>query len=306
MKKMINKTHNEGLLYDHKLAEKVSGPDSKNPGTPYINGTIDLLTDEAGLNIVSVFFPYVTEKTAKGGNNATYAVLKSIIDGVVKTVMKDGKENASKLRSDSAINLNEFYDRTDALVSYERNEGGFIHLTDKLNVDEGARATFEVDIVITNVIRNEVNPDMNTPETLSVKGAIFDFRNSLLPIELKVFNPKGMDYFEALEASPSTPVFTKVWGRQISQTVTTERVEENAFGEPKVIISERKNRALAITGAAVDSYVWDSEDSITAAELKKCMEDREIKLAGLKKQHEEYQAQSQKTVSTPPTGNFSF
>lgn len=312
MKKMINRTHVEGLLYEHKLAEKTSGANAKNPGTVFINGSIDLATDDDCLNIVSVYFTYVTEKNAKGGTNATYTVLKSIIDGTYKTVMGSSIGEAVKIRIDSAIGLNEFYDKQGVLVTVDRNEGGFAHNVDKLNADAGARATFEVDMLITNVVRKDADPDNDVPEKVVVRGAIFDFRNALLPVEFCVLNEKGMAYFEDLGATSSSPVFTKVWGKQVSQTIKTTKVEESAFDEPKVTITERKKRDFVITGTSVEPYAWDSDETITAAELKKCMEDREIKLADIKKQQEEYQAKNNTgaaastTPGTPAKGNYNF
>ena len=94
MKKMINQTHIEGLLYEHKLELKESGPNSKNPGTKFISGTIDIATDDAGVNIVPVHFTYVTEKTAKGSTNATFTTLMNIIDKKFGTVMANGKDAA--------------------------------------------------------------------------------------------------------------------------------------------------------------------------------------------------------------------
>ena len=109
MKKMINATHIEGSLYQHDLELKKSGENSKNPGTEFISGNIEIVTDDAGINIVPVHFTYVTAVTGKGKVNDTFNTLKNIIDGVYKSVMKDGVENATKLRVDSAIGLNEFY-----------------------------------------------------------------------------------------------------------------------------------------------------------------------------------------------------
>lgn len=53
MKKvMTNNAHIEGYLYEHSLEKKVSGAQSKNPGTEFINGTISIATDDEMLNIV--------------------------------------------------------------------------------------------------------------------------------------------------------------------------------------------------------------------------------------------------------------
>ena len=40
-KRMINTTRIEGVLYQHSLELKVSGPNSKKPGTEFISGNID-------------------------------------------------------------------------------------------------------------------------------------------------------------------------------------------------------------------------------------------------------------------------
>ena len=79
MKKMINKTYIEGYLYEHDLTLKVTGPNSKAPGTPFIGGSISIATDNALLNVVKVDFTYVTETTRKGGVNNTYVTLKNIM-----------------------------------------------------------------------------------------------------------------------------------------------------------------------------------------------------------------------------------
>lgn len=51
-KSFINQTHLEGYVYEHKLEDKVSGPNSKNPGTSFINGTLSIATDDELLNVV--------------------------------------------------------------------------------------------------------------------------------------------------------------------------------------------------------------------------------------------------------------
>lgn len=135
MKNVINSTHIEGLVYEHTLELRVSGENSKNPGTEFIMGNLNIATDNKCTNIIPVHFTYVTATTSKGNANATYGVLKDIIDGKIGSVMNHGEDKAGKVRIDSAIGLNEFYsDRngTEELVSVKRNEGGFVHVTSAL------------------------------------------------------------------------------------------------------------------------------------------------------------------------------
>lgn len=300
MKKTINQTHIEGYVYEHKLELKVSGPNSKNPGTEFINGTLSIATDDDMLNVVQVHFTYVTEVTSTGKPNATYSILKSIIDGKIGSVMEHGKENAGKVRVDSAIGLNEWYDtRTQGnpLISQKRNEGGFVHQTSEL-CDPKSRATFEADMLITGATRYEADEDRGTKDRVVVKGYIFDFRGSLLPVDFVVdgsgmkpeFVEKGKAYFEALNASEKNPVFIKVQGVQVSQTLVRRIEEEGAFGDVSVKEVKSSIRNFAISWVAMEAYEWDSEDTILASELADKMAKRELALAEIKKRQEEYQA----------------
>ena len=293
MMKVKNETHIEGILYEHALEAKVTGPNSKAPGTNFISGTISIATDDAMTNIVPVHFTYVTEKTSKGGVNATYSLLQNIIDGVVGTYMQDGPDQAAKLRVDSAIGLNEFYtDRNgkEELVSVKTNEGGFVHTTNVLAEKETDRNTFKCDMVITQVTHIDADDERKTPEKAIIKGVVFNFRNEILPVEFTATNAGAMAYFEDLGATASNPVFTKVWGRQVSEVIKREIREESAFGEDSVREVQSTRKDFVITGAAKEPYEWDSEDTILASELTTAIANRETYLATMKQRRDEYKA----------------
>ena len=224
--------------------------------------------------------------------------------------MKDGADKAVKLRIDSAIGLNEFYsDRNgkEELVSVKRNEGGFIHVVNAINEDEKTRNTFEVDMIITNVSHVDANEERQTPEKSIVRGAIFNFRNDLMPIELSVLNPNAMNYFEGLDASAKNPVFTKVKGRQVSETITRTIEEESAFGEASVREVKSTRKDFVITWAMKEPYLWDDESTITASELKDCMAKRETDLAAMKARSDEYKASKGGAAkAAPAAGGFDF
>ena len=310
--KLTNKTHVEGYVYQHSLEQKVSGPNSNNPGTQYISGNLDVLTDDAGINIVTVHFSYVTATTKKGTPNSTYNTLNDIITGKIGSVMGNGKDNAGKVSIDSAIGLNEFYsDKSgkDELISAKRNEGGFVHLVPAINEDEKTRNTFECDIVITGVSLREPDEEKNIPEKAIVRGAIFDYAGALLPVELSVINPVAINYFMGLEASSKNPTFTKVKGRQISEVTTRKIVEDGAFGEPSVREVSSTRKDYVITWAAREPYAWDDEETMTAQQLLKAMSDREIKLAEIKKRQDDWKAQKNQApsaFSAPATGLYNF
>ena len=309
-KTMINQTHIEGVLYEHNLEAKVSGDTSKNPGTPFIAGTISIATDDAMTNIVPIHFSYVTATFGSGKPNDTYTTLSNIVNGTFGTYMKDGADKAVKLRIDSALGLNEFYtDRNgkEELVSAKRNEGGFVHKVAALDEDEKVRNTFKADMVITCVTHMDGDDEKGLPEKCVVKGAIFDFRKSLMPGEFSATNPNAMRYFEGLEASQKNPVFTCVWGRQVSETVVKQIRTESAFGEDEVREVKNTRRDFVITGASKEPYLWDDDGSITAVELNEAIQKREVDLAAMKKRQDEYRAsKAAPKAAAPAAGGFNF
>ena len=300
MRKTINQTHLEGLLYQHSLSLKVSGENSKNPGTQFINGTIDVATNDALTNIVTVHFSYVTPTYQKSGSaNATFGVLQNIINGVTCNVIDHGVDKAAKVRIDSQIGLNEFFSNrngTEELVSVKRNEGGFIHVVQTIAATENLRDTFCADMIIKKTVRQEATD--NHPERMIISGYVFDFRNSLLPVDFIMYNPGGMDHFEAFEASEKNPVFVNVNGHQVCQTVTTiQKGESNGWGESFAQEVTSTQREFVITGGK-DPYDWDTEESITAIEYKEKLQAREVTVAEIKQRQDEYNA-SRSQTQTP-------
>lgn len=316
MRKVINRERVSGRVYDHNLAIKITGETSKQPGTEYINGTLDVATDEAGLNVVTVNFTYVTAVTSKGTKNETYTALKNIIENG-KTIVNDGIENATMVKIDTALGLNDFYTNRkgeETLVQAKRNDGGFVHIVTKLD-EEATRNTFEFDMLINGTRLVEADPEHNIDaDYLVVKGAVFNFRNAILPVELVVKNAGGIKYFESLEASSKNLVFTKVWGKIESQTIVTTKEEESAFGEAAVKEYTRTVKEWVITGTAKEPYeIGDAETGITEDEVKKAMADREVYLAEVKRKQDEYQASKaaatpapSSTVAPANVGGFNF
>lgn len=310
MRKNINTEHIEGRVYQHELSlKKVQNKESENYGKEFISGTLDIATDEEGLNVLTTHYTYVTETTKAGKKNATFAALKKIMDEG-KTWIEDGKDNATKVKIDTALALNDFYVQDDALVSAKRNEGGFVTIVDKL-CDFSERNTFSADIVITNVNRVEADEEKGIEKDyVVVRGAIFNFRNELLPVEYIVKNDAGMNYFENLEASPSNPIYTKVWGKIISETSVTTKTEESAWGDAAVKTYEKKTKEWVVTGTAKVPYDFGDPEVMTTEELTKAMQDREVYLAEVKKKSDEYKAQKAagNTTSAPVAakGGFNF
>lgn len=318
MKKIYNKETIAGRVYEHNLAiKKVQNTDSENYGKDFIGGTLDIATDEDCLNVITVEFTYVTPFTKSGTANSTYNALKKIIeDG--KTVLIDGKDAATLVSISTAIGLKDFYTNKsgkEELVSAKKNDGGFVTIIDKLPREDNKRNSFEIDMLINGTKYVEADPEKNIEnDYLIVKGAAFNFRNAILPVEFVVKDPMGMKYFESLDASPSNLIFTKVYGVINSETIVRRIEEESAFGEPVVKEYTRSIKEWVITNAAKEPYPTDdAEAGITLEEVKKAMEDRNVYLAEVKRRQEEYQATKASAVAntsaigtTAASGAFNF
>ena len=314
MRKMQNSTHIEGYVYQHTLEVKtVQNPTSENLGKEFIAGNLEVAVDEEMTNVIPVHFTYVTPQTKSGAENRTYTALKKIIDEK-RSVVEVGKDEAIKVKIDTALAVNDFYNQQDELVTTKVNEGGFVTITTSPLCEEKGRNQFIVDMIVTNIRMVEADPEKNIPEEyMIVKGAVFNFRNALIPVEFNLKDKQGIALFESLDIE-SAPVLKHVWGRINCLTSTVEKTEETAFGEAAVRSYERKTKEWLITGASPAEFEFaDDSQDLTPAELRQAMQDRETMLADVKKRNEEYKAQKAAgnvaTATTAPAakaGEFKF
>lgn len=292
MRKNLNTVNIEGYVYEFKLEEKtVQNTTSKNYGKPFINGTLSVAVDEEGLNVLTINYTYVTPTYNSGKANSTYTNLKKIMtEG--KTWLTDGKENATKVKCTPSIGLNDWWSERDGqYVSTVRNSDGFVNIVNSINADEKSRNTFTVDMVITNTIYVEENEEKGTKPHMDVKGAIFDFRNAVLPITFKVNDPEGINFFEKAEISPSEPMYTKCNGRIFNSTIVEKITEESGFGGPMVREITKREKSYIITQVSSIPYDFGDENVLTVEDLQKANQEREVYLATVKKNAEEYAAQ---------------
>lgn len=303
MRNNVNTEHIEGRIYQHSLELKtVQNKESENFGKQYIQGEVEVAVDDMGLNIIPVNFVFVTATTKKGAQNRTYTELMKIIDSG-KTIIVDGMDNATMVSIDTSLAVNDFVASDGTMVNQMVNQGGFISIVSKLN-SKDVRNTFKTDMIISNVER--VSPE-NAPEFVRVRGGVFDFRNTYMPVTFNVRNEMGMKYFEDLEPSASDPVYTCVWGKVNFSKTTETKSEESAFGEAAVEVKERKVKEWLITGTSKITYDFGDDNVMTEDELRTALQNREVHLADVKRRKEEYEAQKaaatpQSSFSTPTAG----
>lgn len=270
------------------LKECISGPNATHPGTQYIRGTLNVATDDEASNVVTVWFQYVPKVwPAKNGKpereNQTYTELARLIN-TAKTFESDGMA-ATKVRVDGNLDVNDFYTREGELASPKRIRGGFVHV---LNGPISSNpATFDIECILSQAINKEVD---GGDDYLTLKGYTFDFRNAILPFDVNVRIPAAITYFENQDISNNNPLVTNIKGNIVSAIVKQEEEVESAFGEPVIEVSTRTVRTWDVTWAAKEPMEWDDESTITKAELKKALQEREDMLAAEKKRQDEWKA----------------
>lgn len=280
--KTNNSCHIEGYVFStDRLAQRVS----KKTNTPFINGTVNVATDDKGLNVVPVFFRYVTETFKSGKPNPAWEILTALIDHEGSDTFEVVGTSALKVRIDGSVGTNDFVSRDGEVVSPKRVEGQFMHvMTNEISENP---ATFDVDMLIANAAEREVE---DGDDFVNLRGYVFDYRGGILPVDVNVRSKGGMDYFIDQDISNKNPLLTHIKGSIVSQAITTEKTEESAFGDPVVHKVVRHVRSWDVTWAAVEPYEWDDESTITKKEFKQKLNEREERMAEVKRNHDEYQA----------------
>lgn len=297
MKKVINSENIEGRLYQYDLTKRtVENKESKNYGKEYISGTVEVATDEEGLNVIPVHYTFKTAVTANGKPDVSFGILNNMVNGAYKTWIADGKDEAVKVRLTPSLALNDFVASDGTMVAQKVNESGFINIVngELAPEDHNQRNKFKCDMVITGV--TEVDATDDYPPMQRIKGAVFSYRGDLLPVEFICRGP-FMEYFRSINPTTSEPVFTMVEGGIFNNHVSHTIEEEGAFGSVSVRTVTRNVKEYVIDYAKPTEYDFGAEDVLTAEELKQKMQDRQVYLAGVKKRYDDYVAQREATPS---------
>ena len=293
MRKTKNSATIIGRIYDHKLVEKTVQKQGANFGKPFIRGSIDIVTDDEGLNVVTVNYTYESTYYSSGKKNRTYDALKSIIDGQAKKVVDVGFDNATIVKCDTGIEINDFCVENKTtkeieMVSAKRLGGGFLTVIgkDKVPPAINKRNIFDCDMLITDAQLIVAEED-GAEDYLRIKGTVFNFAGAIIPVEFICRDKNGIKYFESLDASAENPTFTEVWGNVNSQTIVEKKEEESAFGETLVTERTKSVKEYVVVGAKPDTY--EIGEDITTEEFKTKVADREAHLAEVRANFEEYQ-----------------
>lgn len=302
--KMLNKLTVIGRVYSiekvRKVAVKKEGP---RKGQDFYEATLNIAIDEEGLSIVPVFFGYVFSKTKKGGDNKTFQILDKLVTEDI-TWSNSGKDAAPVVQIDGSLGVNDWYNYEEKQIySTQRNEGTFITLKSISDLPENIddRAKFELDMVISKVTEIEGDEERDIKEHNKISGVVFNFFKEMIPVTLSLYDEAGRNYFNSLDLSPKDPLFTKVYGAIQNLTTMKKIEEETAWGGSIVKEIPRNTKSWTLTNIKGEGYEIGEPNTITFDELKEASQNREIKLAEIKKNREDYEA-SKSAPTAPASG----
>lgn len=285
-----NKANVRGYVFSYDLQKRTS-----RAGQEYIGGRMSVATDDAGMNVVQVDFPYVAPTFKNGNLNSTYSTLEQFIAGNVRTFESDGA-NATRVRIDGEVDVNDWVNRDGEAVCTKRVRGRYLH---ELAAGEqlDGHATFDADALI-QVAATRQSSDGS--DYMELRGFFFSFGKDVLPVTLSVSSEQGMKFFEDRSITPSTPYFGAISGVIQNTTIVTKQEEDASdigFGEPTVRTTTRTFRTWEVKTAHMPQEL--DETTITADELKAAMANRENALAEVRKRWSERQGASANNAGFP-------
>lgn len=303
MRKMLNKVTIIGKVYafgdargKDVLSMKKTGPTAKTPNTDFFGGTIQIAVDPECTNIIPVHFSYVAAKFSKDKENKSFGVLANIVN-TQKCVVNNGFEEAPLVEIDASVDLNDFYQNPEdasTLVSSKRVEGSFIKTRAMFPVDPAECNAFRTDMLIKTVTRVEATE--NQPEHGLLKGFVFAYGGRILPVDFRINDMKGVDYFESLVDDGAS--LTTVWGNLFFNTQIVEKTEESAWGAPKVTKYENRKRDWLIGGSAATPFDLSNPEILTVEEIEEALAKREVYLAEERQRALDWK-QNKNTVAAP-------
>lgn len=275
MKKFVNEIKIQGRVFNFGSTEsrmlqvREAGPNSKNPGSKYMRGELNVAIDDEGKNVVPVWYQYEPElwPSKDGGperENSKYNTLKRLIEEGA-CWESNGKDAAPIVSLKCEFETNVYFTQDEQMRTANRVRGGFINTMPSMSGDKGF-ATFNVGCVLVNTrLHDEDNDDS---KRLELQGYAFNFRNEVQPFTFNMRNEAGIQYFIDQDISKANPMVTQIWGNINNIIFDREIVKESAFGDPLVEKVSTFIRSYDVTGATNKIYDFDDESTITKEEMR--------------------------------------
>lgn len=295
LKPAENEVTIEGILSEVNIHEGVGQTSKK----AYIMGEVKVRTTatiggvEKELEIpVRVF---ANQTTNKGTPNPAYDNIKKILQMTSLASCGGDLEKADRIRFEKAtVQMNEFYNRADKLVSYPTIRGTFSRKVDKSTYMPTASFS---NVIVVGKFQEETDRDGNLTGRLIVKGILPQWGNRVDVVDYVVESEAAINHITTFWNKGDT---VRIVGVPNFTFTTETRVVEMGFGDPEVKNYVRSISELVITkgsqGALDAEFAYDEQD------ISEALNRRQAYLAELKNNS----AKTVEKVAEKTTTDFGF
>jgi hypothetical protein len=289
MRQAENIVRIEGILSEVNIEK---GSFQKNGNTlESIGGSIKIKVAEPGREVLEVpVTMFATKLTNAGKPNPAYESIERVLKEYTSIAAAGGEEGADRVRiTKASIQMNEYYNDKETLVSFPRISTSFITRIKKEECKP--HATFSTEFVVAE-LGDELDNEGTPTGRYKIRGVLPQYGDK---VDVVTFYGESEGVIQAISTYWESGATVKAKGRLNFSSTTEEVIEEVDFGEPTKSVRTINVSELIITGGSQNPL--EGEFAYGSDEIKKALAERMARLeeSKTKKKKKGNAAPAQKT-----------
>lgn len=237
-----------------------------------IGGSIKIKVAEPGKDVLEIpVSMFATKLTNAGKPNPAYDSIEKVMNEYTSIAAAGGEDGADRIRiTKASIQMNEYYNDKDALVSFPRINTSFVT---RIKKDEcKPHATFSTEFVVAE-LGDEINAQGEPTGRFKIRGILPQYGDK---VDVVTFFGESEGVIQAISTYWESGATVKAKGR-LHFSSTTEEIEEAVdFGEPQKTTRTINVSDLIITGGSQNPL--EGEFAYEAEDIKKALAERMARL----------------------------
>lgn len=270
MRQAENIVRIEGILSEVNIEK---GSFQKNGNTlESIGGSIKIKVAEPGREVLEVpVTMFATKLTNAGKPNPAYESIEKVLKEYTSIAAAGGEEGADRVRiTKASIQMNEYYNDKETLVSFPRINTSFIARIKKEECKP--HATFSTEFVVAE-LGDELDNEGTPTGRYKIRGVLPQYGDK---VDVVTFYGESEGVIQAISTYWESGATVKAKGRLNFSSTTEEVIEEVDFGEPTKSVRTINVSELIITGGSQNPL--EGEFAYGSDEIKKALAERMARL----------------------------
>ena len=237
-----------------------------------IGGSIQIKVAEPGKEVLEVpVSMFATKLTNAGKPNPAYESIERVMNEYTSIAAAGGEEGADRVRiTKAAIQMNEYYNDKETLVSFPRINTSFITRIKKEECKP--QAAFSTEFVVAE-LGEEINNEGEPTGRYKIRGVLPQYGGK---VDVVTFYGESEGVIQAISTYWESGATVKAKGRLNFSSTTEEIIEEVDFGEPQKTVRTINVSELIITGGSQNPL--EGEFAFDAGEIKTALAERMARL----------------------------